>query len=58
MVFNKCSNYEYLFIIKELMKEFLGQFGCLGENTKKYITFLVPIIKGNENYKTVTHKKN
>lgn len=40
------------------MKEFLGQFGCLGENTKKYITFLVPIIKGNENYKTVTHKKN
>ena len=27
----------------ELAKEFKGQFECLGENTKKYISFSVPI---------------
>ena len=31
------------FIIKELAKEFEGQFKYLGENTEKYITFSVPI---------------
>ena len=36
-------NYDYLFIIKELEKEFKKQFTCLGENIKKYITFLVII---------------
>ena len=30
---------------KELAEEFKGQFECLGENTEKYITFLVPIKK-------------
>ena len=29
--------------MKELAEEFEGQFECLGENTKKYITFSVPI---------------
>ena len=33
------------FIIKELAKEFKGEFECLGENTEKYITFCVPINK-------------
>ena len=31
------------------MKEFQGNFECLGENTEKYITFLVPIKKKMEN---------
>ena len=31
------------------MKEFEGHFECLGENTEKYITFLVPIKKKIEN---------
>ena len=31
--------------MKELVKEFKGQFKCLGENTEKYITFSVPINK-------------
>ena len=31
------------------MKEFDGNFECLGENTEKYITFLVPIKKKIEN---------
>ena len=39
------STYDYHFIIKELAEEFKGQFQCLGENTEKYITFLIPIKK-------------
>ena len=31
--------------MKDLAEEFEGEFECLGENTKKYITFLVPINK-------------
>ena len=37
------STYDYHFIIKNLAEEFEGEFDCLGENTEKYITFLVPI---------------
>ena len=43
------STYDYHFIIKELVKEFEGNFECLGENTEKYITFSVPIKKKIEN---------
>ena len=42
------SNYDYHFIMKELVEEFKKQFSCLGENTKKYITFTVPIEKNGE----------
>ena len=31
--------------MKELAKEYLGEFNCLEENTEKYKTFLVPITK-------------
>ena len=34
------------------MKEFDGNFECLGENTEKYITFSVPIKKKIENKDT------
>ena len=27
------------FTIKQLAKEFKGQFECLGENTEKYVSF-------------------
>ena len=40
--------YGYHFIIKELE--------CLGDNTGKYITFLVPINKKLENNKAITYK--
>ena len=49
VVFHNGSTYDYHFIIKELVKEFDGNFDCLGENTEKYITFLVPIKKKIEN---------
>ena len=49
VVFHNGSIYDYHFIIKELAKEFHGNFECLGENTEKYITFSVPIKKKIEN---------
>ena len=49
IVFHNASTYDYHFIIKELVKEFDGNFECLGENTEKYITFSVPIKKKIEN---------
>ena len=49
VVFHNGSTYDYHFIIKELVKEFEGNFERLGENTEKYITFSVPIKKKIDN---------
>ena len=49
VVFHNGSTYDYHFIIKELVKEFEGNFDCLGENTEKYMTFSVPLKKKIEN---------
>ena len=49
VVFHNGSTYDYHFIIKELVKEFDGNFDCLGENTKKYIPFSVSLKKKIEN---------
>ena len=49
VVFHNGSTYDYHSIIKELVKEFDGNFECLAENTEKYITFSVPIKKKIEN---------
>ena len=54
IVFHNGSTFGYHFIIIELAKEFKGEFKCLGENTEKYITFLVTI--KNDNGKTYTRK--
>ena len=45
IVFLNGSYYDYHFIIKGLVEEFGKQFTCLRENTKKCITFSVPIQK-------------
>ena len=45
VVFHNGSTCDYHFIIKELIKEFDGNFECLGENREKEITFSVPIKK-------------
>ena len=42
VAFHNGSSYDYHFIIKQLAREFIGYFHCLGENTEKYITFSVP----------------
>ena len=49
IVLHNGSTYDYHFIIKELVKEFDGNFECLGENTGKYITFSVPLKKEIKN---------
>ena len=49
VVFHNGSTFYYHFIIKELVKEFEGNFDCLGENTEKYITLSVPLKKEIEN---------
>ena len=49
VVFHNGSTYDYHFIIKELVKEFEGNFDCLGENTEKHITLSVPLKKKIEN---------
>ena len=62
--FQRGSNYDYHFIIKELAKELEEQFEFIGENKEKYRTFSVPvkteIIKidkdGNETVETISYK--
>ena len=49
IVFHNGSTNDYHFVIKELIKEFEGNFDCLQENTEKYITFSVPLKKKIEN---------
>ena len=49
IVFHNGSIYDYHFIINELVKEFDGNFECLGENAEKYITFSAPINEKIEN---------
>ena len=48
-MFHNGSTYDYHLVIKELAKEFNGNFDCLGENTEKYVKFSVPIKKNIEN---------
>ena len=56
VVFHNGSTYDYHFIVKQLAKEFVDRFECLGENTEKYITFSVPTEKQLDNGKTITYK--
>ena len=43
VVLHRGSNYDYLFIIKELANESEGEFEYIRENKEKYKTFSVPI---------------
>ena len=56
IVFHNGSTYDYHFTMNQLAIEFDGQLECLGENTEKYITFLVLISKELDNDKTITYK--
>ena len=66
IILHNGSNYDYHLIIKELTEEFEGQFTCLGENTEKYINFLVPMKRetkridknGEEITKIISYKLN
>ena len=56
IVFHNGSTYDYHFIIRQLAREFKGNFNCLGENTEKYITFSVPVKKEHDNGKPSIYK--
>ena len=56
IVFHNASTYDYHLVIKKLAEEFKGEFGCLGENTEKYITFSVSLKKENDNDEIITYK--
>ena len=56
VLFHNGSTYDYHFITKELANEFEGQFECLEENNRKYITFSVPIEKELDNCKIIAYK--
>ena len=64
IVFHNGSNYDYYFILKQLVEEFEGKFTYLGENTVCYIIFSVPIEKevtridkkGKEITKTLSYR--
>ena len=49
VIFHNGSTYDYHFIIKELAREFDGNFECLGESTEKYIIFSAPSKKRIDN---------
>ena len=56
-VFHNGSNYDFHLIINQLAKDFDGPFNCLGENTKKYITFSICIFKKTcPNKKPIAHQ--
>ena len=56
VVFHNGSTYDYHFIIKQLVKEFKGNFDCLGEKMEKYISFSVAIKKEHDNDKAIIYK--
>ena len=45
VVFHNGSACDNHFIIRQLAKDFNGYFSCIGENTEKYISFSITIIK-------------
>ena len=45
MILHSGSNYDYHFIIRELVDVSVGKFECLGENTETYMNALVTMKK-------------
>ena len=51
IVFHNGSIYDNHLIIKQISKDFKGYFTCTGENTEKYISFSMNMIKKDTNNK-------
>ena len=49
VVFHNVSAYDNHFIIGQLAKDYNDYFSCIGENTEKYISFSITIIKEHGN---------
>ena len=48
-VFHDGSAYDNHFIMEQLAKDYNDYFSCIGENTEKYISFSITIIKEHNN---------
>ena len=49
LAFDNGPNHDNHFIIKQLAKYFNGYFSCIGENTEKYISFSITMLKKSDN---------
>ena len=56
IIAHNLSAYDANFIIKQLVKEFCGEFECLEQNSEKYITFSAPIKKELDDGKPSIYK--
>ena len=45
VIFHNGSRYDNHLIIRQISKDFNGYFKCTGENTEKYITFSMNVVK-------------
>ena len=51
MIFHNGSIYDNHLIIKQISEDFNGNFTCTGENTEKYITFSMNVVKKDTSIK-------
>ena len=51
MIFHNGSRYDNHLIIRQISKDFNGYFECTGENTEKYITFSMNVVKKDTSIK-------
>ena len=51
VVFHNGSSYDKHFVIKQLAKDFNGYFGCIVENTEKYISVSISVFKESDKKK-------
>ena len=51
MIFHNGSIYDNHLIIKQISEDFNGSFTCTGENTEKYITFSMNVVKKDTSIK-------
>ena len=57
VAFHNGSSYYNHFIIKQLSKDFNCYFNCIGENTEKYISFSVTVLKERDTVNKNKKKK-
>ena len=57
VAFHNGSSYDNHFVIKQLAKDFNGYFNCIGENTEKYISFSVTVLKERDTVNKNKKKK-
>ena len=57
VAFHNGSSYDNHFVIKQLAKDFNGYFNCISENTEKYNSFSVTVLKERDTVNKNKKKK-